>query len=193
MLMRESLVNLVTWKPTFSMTYLALFTLLLMPLAGCSGEGTGGPTISSLSTPTDASAGLDSNQASQSEATDSDGEEDPVITMTSTPTGVTAHVTWVRPPDMNVAGYNVYYRKQASAEPSSEESNSEEPVSEESSSEEPSSCSTGQSQTVDGPSATIVGLEPNTRYLFAIRAFNENESESLCSNEIPAVTLPAQS
>ncbi|NOU10406.1 MAG: fibronectin type III domain-containing protein [Nitrospira sp.] len=193
MLMRESLASLVTWKPIFSMTYLALFTLLLMPLAGCSGEGAGGPVISSLSTPTDATAGLDSDQVPQSEATDSDGEEDPVITMTSTPTGVTAHVTWVRPPDMNVAGYNVYYRKQASAEPSSEESNSEEPVSEESSSEEPSSCSTGQSQTVDGPSATIVGLEPNTRYLFAIRAFNENESESLCSNEIPAVTLPAQS
>ncbi len=67
MLMRESLASLVTYKPIFSMTYLALFTLLLMPLAGCSGEGAGGPVISSLSTPTDATAALDSDLASDSE------------------------------------------------------------------------------------------------------------------------------
>ncbi|MBI5672596.1 MAG: fibronectin type III domain-containing protein [Nitrospirae bacterium] len=193
MLTCKNLTGFVDRKSNVSMTYLAFFILSLIPLAGCTNDGAGGPTISSLSTPTDATAGLASDQAPQSEATDSDGEEDPTITMTPTPTGVTAHVTWVRPPDMNVAGYNVYYRKQASAEPSSEESSSEEPVSEESGSEEPSSCSSGQSQTVDGPSATIVGLEPNTRYLFAIRAFNENESESLCSNEIQAVTPSDQS
>lgn len=198
MLMRESLVNLVTWKPTFSMTYLALFTLLLMSLAGCSGEGVGGPTISSLSTPTDASAESDSDQVPQSEATDSDGEPDPMITMTPTPTGVTAQLTWVHPPGMSVSGYKIYYRKQPSAEPSPEESgseefSSEEPASEESGLEEPSSCSSGESQTVEGPSATIVGLEPNTRYVFAIHAFNENESESLCSNEVMAVTPPAES
>jgi hypothetical protein len=193
MLTHKNLASFVAWKSNVSMTYLACFILSLIPLAGCTNDGAGGPTISSLSTPTNATAGLDSDQAPQSEATDSDGEEDPVITMTSTPTGVTAHVTWVHPPDKNVAGYNVYYRKQALAEPSSEESSSEEPASEESGSEEPSSCSSGQSQTVDGPSATIVGLEPNTRYLFAIRTFNENESESLCSNEIPAVTPSDQS
>ncbi|MDF0651051.1 MAG: fibronectin type III domain-containing protein [Nitrospira sp.] len=112
---------------------------------------------------------------------------------------------------MNVAGYNIYYRKQPSAEPSSEESgseesgseesgseesgseksSSEEPASEESGLEEPSSCSSGESQAVEAPAATITGLEPNTRYAFAIRAFNE--SESLCSNEITAVTPPAES
>jgi hypothetical protein len=156
MLMRGSLASLVTWKPTFSMTYLALFTLLLMPLAGCSGEGAGGPVISSLSTPTDATAGLDSNPAPQSESADSDGEPDPMITMIPTPTGVTAKLTWVHPPGMNVAGYKIYYRKQAPAEPSSEESgseefSSEEPASEESGSEEPSSCFSGESQTVEGP------------------------------------------
>jgi hypothetical protein len=188
MLMRESLASLVTWKQIFSMTYLALFTLLLMPLAGCSGEGAGDPTISSLSTPTDATAESSSDQVPQSEATDSDGEPDPMITMTPTPTGVTAQLTWVHPPGMNVAGYKIYYRKQPSAEPSPEESGSEE-----FSSEEPSSCSSGESQTVEGPSATIVGLEPDTRYVFAIHAFNENESESLCSNEVMAVTPPAES
>jgi hypothetical protein len=99
---------------------------------------------------------------------------------------------------MNVAGYSVYYRKQplsepSSEEPASEEPASEEPASEEPGSEEPSSCSSGESQAVAAPAATITGLEPNTRYLFAIRAFNGNESESLCSNEIAAVTPSAQS
>ena len=183
MLMFEDLVRFVSRKSNISMAHPILLLLLLMPLAGCTGEGAGGPAVSSLSTPTDASAGLDSDPTSDSEATDSDGEEDPVITMASTPTGVTAHITWDRPPDMNVAGYNVYYRKQPSPESSSEES----------SSEEPSSCSSGENQAVTAPAATITGLEPNTRYFFAIRAFNENESESLCSNEIMAVTPSAQS
>lgn len=191
MLMRKTFASFVAWKSNVSITYLAFFILSLIPLAGCTNDGAGGPTISSLSTPTDATAGLDSDQVPQSETTDSDGEEDPIITMTSTPTGVTAHITWDRPPDMNVAGYKIYYQKQAPAEPSSEESSSEEPASEESSSEEPSLCSSGESQTVEAPSATIVGLDPGTPYVFAIRAFNE--SESLCSNEIPAVAPPAQS
>jgi hypothetical protein len=96
---------------------------------------------------------------------------------------------------MNVAGYNVYYRKQP-AELSSEKPRSEEPASdtlEESGSEEPSSCASGESQAVEAPAAAITGLEPKTRYLFAIRAFNKNESESLCSNEIMAVTPSVQS
>jgi Fibronectin type III domain len=198
MLMRESLTSLVTWKPIFSMTYLALFTLLLMPLAGCTNDGAGGPTISSLSTPTDATARLDSDQAPQSEATDSDGEEDPTITMTPTPTGVTAHVTWDPPPDIKVTGYQIYYEKRSSETQGSGKSIEEEldwsdgsDRLEESNSDKPSLCSYGDSQAVEAPSATIVGLAPNTPYVFAIRAFNE--LESLCSNEIPAVTPQAQS
>lgn len=191
--MFENSVRVVYRKSNISMAHLILVIFLLMPLASCTGEGAGGPIISSLSTPTDATEKLNSDQASNSTAADSggDGEEDPTITMTSTPTGVTAHVTWVHPPGMNVAGYNVYYRKQPPAESSSEESSLEEPASEESGSEGPSSCSSGESQAVKAPAATITGLEPNTRYLFAIRAFNE--SESLCSNEIAAVTPPAES
>ena len=197
MLIRESLASLVTWKPIFSMTYLALFTLLLMPLAGCSGEGAGGPVISNLSTPTSASAGLDSDQAAQSEATDSDGE-DPTITMTPTPTGVTAHVIWDPPPDIKVTGYQIYYEKRSSENQGSEKSIEEEldwsegsDRPEESNLDKPSLCSYGESQAVEAPSATIVGLEPNTPYAFAIRAFNE--LESFCSNEIPAVTPSDQS
>jgi hypothetical protein len=94
---------------------------------------------------------------------------------------------------MSVAGYDIYYRKQPAAEPSSgsEEPASEEPASGEFDSEEQSSCSSGERQTVEAPAATIIGLEPNTRYSFAIRAFNE--SESLCSNEITAMTPSVQS
>ena len=190
-------------KSSFSMSHLIFVIPLLMPLAGCSNDGAGGPVISSLSTPADASAGSgsDSDQAHHSGATDADGEEDPTITMTPTPTGVVAHVTWVHPPGMSVAGYDIYYRKQPAVEPSSAESSSEEPASEEPASEEPasgdfdseeqSSCSSGERQTVESPAATITGLEPNTRYSFAIRAFNE--SESLCSNEITAMTPSVQS
>lgn len=196
MLMLEDSVSFLSRKSIIPMAYLIPLILSLILLTGCSNDGAGGPIISSLSTPTDATAGVGSPPAPNSEGADSegvsfDGDTDPVITMTPTSTGVTAHVSWVHPPGMNVVGYNVYYRKQPSAEPSSEESSSEEPVSEESGSEESSSCSSRESQAVEAPAATITGLEPNTRYLFAIRAFNE--SESLCSNEIVAVTPPTQS
>jgi hypothetical protein len=198
MLMRESLVSLVTWKPIFLMTHLALFTLLLMPLAGCSNDGAGGPTISSLSKPTNTTAGLDSDPTTDSDIEDSAGEEDPVITMTSTPTGATADLAWDPPPDIKVTGYQIYYAKRSSENQGSKESIEEEvdwsegsDRPEESTSDKPSLCSYGESQTVEASSATIVGLEPNTPYIFAIRVFNE--LESLCSNEIPAVTPPAQS
>ena len=111
--------------------------------------------------------------------------------MTQTPTGVTAHLTWDPPPDFEVAGYYIYYGKRSPEEPHSEESSSQETSSEESNSEELTSCSRGERQAVEAPPATITGLEPNTQYLFAISAFNE--SESLCSNEITAVTPSAQS
>jgi len=198
MMTLETLVSFFSRKSITSMAYPALLTLPLIALAGCSGEGAGGPVISSLSTPTDDTAGLNSDLASDSEIEDSAGEEDPVITMTSTPTGVTANLTWDPPPNVKVTGYQIYYEKHSSENQGSEESIEEEldwsegsARPEDSTSDKPSLCSYGESQTVEAPSATIVGLDPGTPYVFAIRAFNE--SESLCSNEIPAVTPPAQS
>lgn len=197
MLTRKNLVGSVAWKSNVPVTYLAFFILSLIPLAGCTNDGAGGPTISSLSTPTDDTAGLDSNEAPLSESTDSDGEEDPVITMTSTPTGVTANLTWDPPPNVKVTGYQIYYEKRSPENQGSEESTEEDLDSsegsdqpEESNSDKPSLCSYGESQAVEGSFATIIGLEPNTPYVFAIRAFNE--LESLCSNEIPVVTPPTQ-
>jgi len=194
----ETLVSLFSRKSIISTAYPALLILPFIALAGCTNDGAGGPTISSLSTSTDASADLDSDQAPHSEATDSDGEEDPIITMTSTPRGVTANLTWDPPPNVKVTGYQIYYEKHSSENQGSEESIEEEldwsegsARPEDSASDKPSLCSYGESQTVEAPSATIVGLDPGTPYVFAIRAFNE--SESLCSNEIMAATPPAQS
>lgn len=186
MLPAKTSASVVIQKPSFSMAQLILVISLVMSLAGCTNDGAGGPILSSLSTPTDTSAGLGSDQAPDSEAADSDGEEDPTITMTPTPTGVTAHVTWNRPSDFNATGYSIHYGKRSSEEPSSDES-----ASNELSSEEPASCSMGESQTVEAPPVTITGLEPNTPYFFAIRAFND--AESICSSEVTAVTPSAQS
>lgn len=179
------------WRSNCSMTRRILAILLLLPLAGCAEDGGGGPVISSLSPSTKAEAEMDSPPAPNSEEADSEGvsfegEADPVITMTPTQNGVTAHLAWEQPSDINVDGYYVYFGKHASQEPSSEG-----PSSEESTSEVPDSCSHGESQEVDSPSVTINGLEPNTSYFFAIRAFNK--SESLCSNEIVAVTPSVRS
>ncbi len=187
----KALVNVALRESNLRSSNIILAILLLMPLAGCSNDGGGGPIISSLSTPTDPAAELDSDQAPNSEVEDLGGEEDPMITMTPTAGGVTAHLTWDRPSNFQVTGYSIHYGKRASEEPRSEESGSEESSSEESSTEEPSSCSQGESQAVEASPATITGLEPNTQYFFAIRAFNE--TESLCSNEITAVTPPVES
>lgn len=193
MLTLEDSVRVVSWKSNISMAHLILVIPFLVSLAGCTNDGAGGPTISSLSTPADATEELDSDQASNSAVADSggEGEEDPTITMTPTSAGVTAHLTWDRPSEFKATGYYIYYGKRSPEELRPEESNAEEARVEDSSPEEPSSCSSGESQAVEAPPATIIGLEPNTRYFFAIRAFNE--SESLCSNEITAVTPPVES
>jgi hypothetical protein len=111
--------------------------------------------------------------------------------MTPTSDGVTAHVTWDHPAGINVTGYSIYYGKRSSDEPSSNESDSEESDSQKLGSEEPNACSRGESQAVEASPATITGLEPDTPYFFAIRAFND--SESICSNEITVMTPSVQS
>ncbi len=198
MLILETVVDCVFRKPGRLMAYSALLIFPLLSVVGCTGEGTGGQVASSLSMPRDVTEGLDSDHAHNSAPADAGGEADPIITMTPTSDGVTAHMTWDPPHGIKVTEYHVYYRKHLTTEPSSEELSSEESDSEESSSEklssaEPSFCSLGEKQGVEAPSATITGLEPNTQYVFAIRAVTVNEAESLCSNEITASTPPAQS
>ncbi len=195
MLLFEHVVGLAFRKSILSMVYPALLILPLLWVAGCTGEGAEGPKIASLSTPTDETGAVGADQSQGSDMAD-DGEQDPVITMSSTPDGVTANLTWGRPHEFNVTGYSVHYGIRPLEEPGAPESSSEEETSEEFSSEEsnseaPNSCSEGESQAVGAPRATISGLEPNTRYFFAIRVFNE--TESLCWNEVTVVTPPVQS
>ena len=53
------------------------------------------------------------------------------------------------------------------------------------------SCAYESSLRVTSPSATVPNLEPNTRYYFAVSAYNGEES--LCSEEVSIVTPPAPS
>ncbi len=129
------------------------------------------PTATSIGAAT-ASAAEDFEHATIAEP--ADGEEDPTISVTSTPTGATARLSWNVNPDPTVAGYHIYYGKQSSGEHGS--------------------CSYEASQSVETPSATITELEPNTPYFFAISAYGGEggELESPCSNEILVVTSPVQ-
>jgi hypothetical protein len=105
---------------------------------------------------------------------DTEGEEDPTVSVTPTPTGFTAQLTWDASTDPNVQGYFIHYGKQSPGEYGS--------------------CSYEQSQRVGAPPATITDLEPNTVYFVAISAFGESESEAetACSNEVLVVTSSAQ-
>ncbi|WHZ29480.1 MAG: hypothetical protein OJF51_004282 [Nitrospira sp.] len=198
-------LGLVHRSFSIAVAQVIVLSLIALPLAGCGDDGQGGPMISSLSTPTEptdtqpgGSAPSDSEKppaeedpeaTSTEDATASaigefepaaiaepaDGEEEPAISVTSTPTGATARLTWDPNPDPKVAGYAVYYGKQSSGEPGS--------------------CSYEESQSVESPPAIITGLEPNTPYFFAISAYGGDEggeSESSCSNEVLVVTPPAQ-
>ena len=197
-------IGLVHRNFSIAMAQVIVLSLLALPLAGCGDDGQGGPMISSLSTPTeptDAQPGggapSDSEEPPAKEvpeatstedatasaieefdpaaiAESADREEEPAISVASTPTGATARLTWDPNPDPKVAGYAVYYGKQSSGEHGS--------------------CSYEESQSVESPPAIITGLDPNTPYFFAISAYGDNggDSESPCSNEVLVVTPPAQ-
>lgn len=190
MLTSDLSANCVSWKSTNLIARPALVILLFLSLTGCADEQAGGPVTSNLSAPANATGALESDEASHSTAADVGGE-DPVITMTSTPSGITANLSWDQPPGFSVTGYTIYYGK-SSQDPQSVETMSEESNPEELQAEELSWCSQGESKTVEAPSTIITGLQPNTSYFFAIRAFTKNESESLCSNAIVMITPPAE-
>lgn len=208
MTIRESWVNFALRNVLILTAYPALLILPLISLAGCSGEGTEGPIGVSLSTPADATGGLDSDQSPRPDSADSTDEKDPVMTMVPTSTGVTAHLTWEHPANINVTSYSISYGKRSpdnsdspaliAGEASPDETSLEDGSLEEgnvgdTSLEEPTSCTHGESVTVTAPSATITGLEPNTQYVFTIRAFNETDVEGICSNEFVGMTPATQS
>lgn len=177
---------------TIASVHLMVLSFILFPLAGCSDNGSGGPSISSLSTPTDTHQNEDTQSTPNPTETVANEQESSEVSLTSPdieplpnefaeadleppqPTGATAQLNWEVSADPNVQGYFIHYGKRSS--------------------EEHGSCSYEESQRVGAPPATITGLEPHTVYFFAISAFGESESEAEtpCSNEVLVVTSAAQ-
>ncbi len=188
--------NAVSQPCIISMVYRMLVIIPLLALIGCTREGEGGPVMLSLSTPVGATAGASSGLAPDltpgpqtgqlplaQQSTDttpftSDGslpgsdssDNAPMITVTSTLSGVTVRLNWEHPADADTFGYYVYYGKQPA--------------------QEAGSCAAYESnQVVDAPPATIAGLEHDALYYFAVKNFGD--SEDACSEEIMVATPPA--
>ena len=89
--------------------------------------------------------------------------------MTSGSAGAAASLEWNPVPDSSVSAYFVYYGKQSSGEPGI--------------------CSYESSVSVESPAATVTNLDPDTRYYFAVSAYNG--LESACSEEVSTVTPSA--
>ena len=85
------------------------------------------------------------------------------------PAGATASLAWSPVQDSSVYGYFVHYGQQSPGQPGS--------------------CAYESSMYVDSPSATVTNLDPDTRYYFAVSAYNG--LESACSNEVSTVTPPS--
>lgn len=83
--------------------------------------------------------------------------------------GTTASLAWSPVQDSSILGYFVYYGRQSQ--------------------DQQGSCSYESSMFVDSPSATVINLEPDTLYYFAVSAYNG--LESACSNEVQAFASPA--
>ena len=114
----------------------ALLLLACMSLTACGGGGeTGGPSISS----------------------------------SSGATGATATLSWDAVQDPSVLGYYVHYGRASSGGSGT--------------------CAYEDSRFVSSPTATITNLDHNTRYYFAVSAYNGLESG--CSNEVSTVTPAA--
>jgi hypothetical protein len=85
------------------------------------------------------------------------------------PVGATVTLAWDPPQDPAIYGHYVHYGSQSPGQPGS--------------------CSYEHSQYVSSNSATILGLDFDTRYYFAVSAFNG--VEGLCSDEVSTVTASA--
>ncbi|MDF0674894.1 MAG: fibronectin type III domain-containing protein [Nitrospira sp.] len=67
---------------TIAIAQVIVLGLIALPLAGCGADGQGGPTISSLSTPSDAHSGEGTQSDSNPATTGSPAEDDPAATST---------------------------------------------------------------------------------------------------------------
>jgi hypothetical protein len=193
---------------TIALVSLLVMSTIVLPLAGCSDNGQGGPSISSLSTPTDNQPSENTEADTTSTDTDANEQDDPTIS--EAPTEIEPFPSEVAEadPEPLVAGLEGEDNPMISSPFSPAEAtarltwavNPDPTVTGyhvyygKESSGEPGSCSYETSQSVEAPPAIITGLEPNTPYFFAISAFGgeEGEAESPCSNEVLIISSPAQ-
>ena len=69
---------------TIALVSLLVLSTIVLPLAGCSDGGQGGPSISSLSTPTDTHPSENTEADTTSTETAANEQDDPTISLTST-------------------------------------------------------------------------------------------------------------
>ncbi|HSA61887.1 MAG TPA: fibronectin type III domain-containing protein [Nitrospiraceae bacterium] len=98
------------------------------------------------------------------------GEGVPAVSTSAGPTGATASLAWDPVQDPSVYAYYVHYGRQSAGQPGA--------------------CNYEDSMYVSTPSATVMGLDPDTRYFFSVSAYNG--VQSACSNEVSTVTPPSQ-
>jgi fibronectin type III domain protein len=98
------------------------------------------------------------------------GSGDPAVSSFSTPTGAAVSLAWDPVQDPTVYAYYVHYGRQSTGQQGS--------------------CNYSDSIYVSSPSATVVGLDPDTRYYFSVSAYNG--VNGACSNEVSTVTPSAQ-
>lgn len=97
-------------------------------------------------------------------------EEAPSVSSSSGQTGAIATLEWTPVQDPSIYGYYVHYGRSSSGQPGS--------------------CSYEAAQFVSSPSISIDNLDHNTRYYFAVSAYNG--LESACSDEVSTITPAAQ-
>jgi hypothetical protein len=191
---------------TIALVPLLVLSTIVLPLAGCSDNGQGGPSISSLSTPTTPTDNQPSeNTEADTPSTETAANEQDDPTISEAPTEIEPFPSEVAEadPESLVSGpegeavpftpTDATARLTWAVNPDPTVTGYRVYYGKESSGE-PGSCSYETSQSVEAPPAIITGLDPNTPYFFAISAFGgeEGEAESPCSNEVLMISSPAQ-
>ena len=216
MLMNETWMDYGRGKLSNLATYFLLSTVLVLPLAGCGGNGNGESMISSLSAPTeateDATSDIDSDPTQPNPGEEETGIAPLLVMEEEGDADVPAGVT----PDLSESNSDGENQTELPPPPAPETSPTItltstptgaiaqvtwQPASDSSvkgyyiyygkqSSGEPGVCSYEGRQAVDDPSVTLAELEPNTQYFFAVSSYSV--SESPCSNETSAISPPAR-
>jgi hypothetical protein len=94
----------------------------------------------------------------------------PAVSSSAGQVGAVASLAWDPVQDPSVSGYYIHYGRNSAGQSGS--------------------CSYEDAQFVSSPNATITNLDQNTRYYFAVSAYNG--IESACSYEVSTVTPASQ-